>query len=144
MSVSAVQQSESAISVHISSASSVAQSCLNLCDLMNCMPSFPLHHHLPELSQTHVHRVGGAIQPSYPLSFPSPPAFNLALHQDLFQRVSSLYQVAKVLWFHLQHRSFQWTFRTDFLKKWLVWSPCSPRDLGVKMTDIRNFLWNQS
>ena len=59
--------------------SSVAQSCLTLCDPMDCsMPGFPVHHQLPELAQTHVHRVSDAIQPSHPLSSPSPPAFNLS------------------------------------------------------------------
>ena len=78
--------------------SSVAQSCLTLCDPMDCStPGFPVHHQLPELAQTHVHRVCDAIKPSYPPLFPSPPAFNLSQHQDLFQWVSSLHQVAKVL-----------------------------------------------
>ena len=76
----------------------------------------------------HVHRVGNAIQPSHPLSSPFPPAFNLSQHQGLIQSVSSSHQVAKVLEFQLQHQSFQWIFRTDFLQEWLVWSPCSPRD----------------
>ena len=59
--------------------SSVAQLCLTLCDPMDCnTPGFPVHHQLPELAQTHVHRVGDAIQPSYPLSSSSPPAFNLS------------------------------------------------------------------
>ena len=62
-----------------------------------------------------------------PLSL-APPAFNLSQQQGLFQWVSSLYHVAKVLGLCLQHQSFQWTFRTDFLYNWLVWSPCSPRD----------------
>ena len=65
--------------------------------------------------------------PSHPLSFPSPPAFNLSQHQGLFQWVSS-YQAAKVLEFQLQHQYFQWIFRSDFLSDWLVGSPCSPRD----------------
>ena len=66
--------------------SSVAQLCLTLCDLMDCStPGFPGHHQSPELAQTHVHRVSDAIQPSHPLSSPSPPAFNLSQHQDLFQ-----------------------------------------------------------
>ena len=109
--------------------SSVAQSCLTLCDPMNCStPGFPVHHQLPELIQTHVHRVGDAIQPSHSLSSPSPPAFNLSQHQDLFQWVKSSHQVAKVLEFQLQHQSFQWIFRTDFLKDWLILSLCSPRD----------------
>ena len=79
------------------------------------MPSFPVHHQLPELTQNHVHQLGDAIQPSYPLLFLSPPAFNLSQHQGLFQWVSSSNQVAKVLEFQLQHQSFQWLFRTDFL-----------------------------
>ena len=71
-------------------------------------PVFPVHHQIPELAQTHVHRVGDALQPSHPLSSPSPPAFNLSQHQGLFQWVSSLHQVAKVLEIQLQHQSFQW------------------------------------
>ena len=95
---------------------SVTQSCLTLCDPMDCStPSFPVLHHLPEFAKIHVHRVGDAIQPSHPLSSPSPPAFNLSQHQGLFKWVSSSHQVAKVLEFQLQHQSFQWIFRTDFL-----------------------------
>jgi len=71
------------------------------------MPGLPVRHQLLELTQTHVHQVGDAIQPSHPLSSPSPPAFNLSQHQSLFQRVSSLHQVAKVLAFQLQYQSFQ-------------------------------------
>ena len=96
--------------------SSVAQSCSTLYDPMDCcMPGLPVHHHLLEFAQTHVHRVGDAIQPFCPLSSPSPPAFNLFQHWGLFQWVSSLHQVARVLEFQLQHLSFQWIFRTDFL-----------------------------
>ena len=96
--------------------SSVTQSCPTLCNPMDCStPGFPVHHQLQELVQTHVHRVGDAIQPSHPLSSPSPPAFNLSQHQGLFKWVSSLHQVAEVLEFQLQHQSFQWIFRTDFL-----------------------------
>ena len=92
--------------------SSMAQSCLTLCDPMDCsMPGFPVYHQLLELAQTHVHRVGDAIQPSHPLSSPSPPAFYLSQHQGLFQRVSSLHQMVKVLELQLK----QWIFRTDFL-----------------------------
>ena len=88
--------------------SSVAQSHPTLCDPMDCsMPGFPVHHQLPELAQTHVHQVGDDIQPSHPLLSPSPPTFDLSQHQDLFQGVSSLHQVAKVLAFQLQHQSFQ-------------------------------------
>ena len=70
--------------------SSVAQLCLTLCDPMDCsMPGLPVHHQLPEFTQTHVHQVGDAIQPSHPLSSLSSPTFNLSQHQGLFQRVSS-------------------------------------------------------
>ena len=109
--------------------SSVAQSCPTLCDPMACStPGFPVHHQLPELTQTHVHWVGNAIPPSHPLSFPSPPAFILSQDQSLFQWASSLHQVAKVLALQLQHQSFQWTFRTDFLYDGLVGFPYRPRD----------------
>ena len=96
--------------------SSVAQLCLTLCDPMNnSTPVLPVHHQLPESTQTRVHWVGDAIQPSHPLSSPSPPALNLSQHQGLFNWVSSSHQVAKVLEFHLQHQSFQWTSKTDLL-----------------------------
>ena len=77
--------------------SSVAQSCLTLCDPMDCStPGLPIPDQLPEFTQTHVHQVGDAIQPSHPLSSPSPPTFNLSQHQSLFKWVSSLHQMAKV------------------------------------------------
>ena len=77
--------------------SSVAQSCPTLCNSMNhSMPGLPIHHQLPEIIQTHAHWVSDAIQPSHPLSSPSPPALSLSQHQDLFQWVSSSHQVAKV------------------------------------------------
>ena len=93
---------------------SVAQVCLTLCNPMDCStPGFlVLHNHL-ELAQTWVHWVSGAIQSSSPLFPPSPPALSLSQHQGLFQWVSSSHQVAKEL--NLQHQSFQWIFRTDFL-----------------------------
>ena len=91
-------------------------------------PGLPVHHQQPEFTQTHAHWVSDAIQPYHPLSFPSPPIFNLSHHQGVFKWVSSSYQVAKVLKFQLQHQSFQWIFRTDFLKNGLVGSPWSPRD----------------
>ena len=98
------------------------------CDPMDCsMPDFPVNHQLPELAQTHVHRVNDAIQPSHPLLSPS-PAFNLSQHQGLFQWVSSSHQVAKVLELQFQHQFFRWILRTDFLYDWLVGSPCSLRD----------------
>ena len=107
---------EAPIYVHTSvQFSSVTQSCPTLCDPMNHSTPGPVHHQLPETTQTHVHWVGDAIQPSYPLSSPSPPALNLSQHQGLFQWVSSLHQMAKVLEFELQHQSFQWIPRTDLL-----------------------------
>ena len=82
--------------------SSVAQSCPTLCDPMDrSMPGLLVHHHLPEFTQTHVHQVSDAIQPSHPGSSPSPPAPNLSQHQSLFQRVNSSHEVAKVLDFQL-------------------------------------------
>ena len=89
---------------------------------------FTVHHHLPEFTQTHVHRVSDAIEPSHPLLSPSPPALNPSQHQSLFQWVSSLHEVAKVLEFQPQHHSFQRTPRVDLLQNELVGSPCSPRD----------------
>ena len=114
------------------------------------IPGFPILHHLPELVQTHIHCVGNAIQPSYPLSFPSPRAFSLSQHQVLFQWVSSSHQVAKVLELQLQHQSFQWIFRTDFLKDWLVWSPCNSRDFSNTTAqkhqsfEVQLSLWSNS
>ena len=87
----------------------------------------PVHHQLLESTQTHVHCVSNAIQPSHPLSSPSASAFSLSQHQGLFQWVSSSNQGAKVLKLQL-HQSFQWTFGVDFLYDWLVWHPCYPRD----------------
>ena len=107
----------------------VSQSCLTLCDPVDCStPGFPVHHQLSELAQTHVHRVGDAIQPSHPLSSPSPPAFNLSQHPGLFKWVSSSHEVAKVLEFQLQHHSLQRNPRAELLQNGLVGSPCSPRD----------------
>ena len=80
------------------------------------LPGLPVHYQLPEFTQTHVHRVSDAIQPSHPLSSPSTPALSLSQHPGLFKWVSCLHQVAKVVEFQLQHQSFQWTPRTD-------WSP---------------------
>ena len=81
---------------------SVAQSCLTLCDPMNLsMPGLPVHHQLPEFTETHIHRVSDVIQPSHPLSAPSPPAPNPSQHQSLFQWVNSSHEVAKILEFQL-------------------------------------------
>ena len=84
---------------------SVAQSCLTLQPIDYSMPGFPDHYQLPELAQTHVHQVGDAIQLSHPLLSPNPLVFNLSYHQGLFQGVSFLHQVAKILEFQLQHQS---------------------------------------
>ena len=99
---------------------------------MDCSPPrLPVDHQFPEFTQIHVHLVSDAIQPAHPLSTPSPPAFDLSQHQGLFQWVNSLHQVIKVLELQLQHQSFQWIFRTDFLWDGLAGSPCSPRDSQV-------------
>ena len=127
--------------------SSVAQRCPTLCDphglqharlpcpspsprayTNSCPWSQWYHHQLPGFTQTHVHWVSDAIQPSHPLSSPSPPALNLSPNEGLFKWVNSSHQVAKVLKFQLQHQSFQWIARTDLLQNGLVGSPCSPRD----------------
>ena len=108
---------------------SVTQSCLTFWDPMNCsMPGLPVHHHLPEFTQTHVYWVGDAIQPSHPLSSPSLLAPNLFQHQSLFQWVNSLHEVAKVLEFQLEYHSLQRTPRADLLQNGLIGSPWSPRD----------------
>ena len=97
---------------------SVTQSCPTLCDHMDCStPGFPILHSLPEFAQTYVHWVSDAIQPSHPLSPPSPPAFNLSQHQGLFQWAGSWHQQAKVLELRLQHPSFQWIFTVVYTKK---------------------------
>ena len=96
--------------------SSVAQSCPTPWNPMNhSSPGLPVHHQLPEFTQTHAHWVGDTIRPSHPLSSPSPPAPDPSQHQGLFQWVNSLHEVAKVLEFQLQHQYFQWTPRTDLL-----------------------------
>ena len=108
---------------------SVTQSCLSLCDPMDCStPGFPVPHHLPKFAQVHVHCISDGFQTSYPVMPSSPSAFNLSKHQGLFQWVSSLHQMTKILEFKLQHQSFQQVFRVDFPWDWLVLSPCSPRD----------------
>ena len=109
--------------------SSLAQSCPTLCDPMNrTTPGLPVHHHLLEFTQTHVHRVCDAIQPSHPLLSPSPPAPKPSQHQSLFQFVNSSHEVAKVLELQPQHHSFHRNPRVDLLQNGLVGSPCSPRD----------------
>ena len=91
-------------------------------------PGLPVHHQLPEFTQTYVQWVGDAIPPSHPLSSPSPPAPNPSQHQSLFQWVNFSREVAKVLEFQLHHHSLQRNPRADILQSGLVGSPCSPRD----------------
>ena len=99
-----------------------SQSCPTLCNTMDCStPGFPVHHQLMELDQTHVHRVSDAIQSSHPLSSPSPLTFNLSQHQGLFQGVSYLHQVAKVLEFQLQHQSLPMNIQCWFPLGWTSW-----------------------
>ena len=91
--------------------SSVTQSCSTLCDPMNrSTPGLPVHHQLPESTQTHVHRVGDAIQPSHPLSSPSPPALNPSQHQGLFQSVSCLHIINEknIAFFFFEKHSFNY------------------------------------
>ena len=95
---------------------SVAQSCPTICDPMDCItPGFPALHYLPEFAQTHVHWAGDIIEPSHPLLPLSPPALNLSQQQGLFQWIGFSHHVVKVLELQLQHQSFQWIFRTEFL-----------------------------
>ena len=106
--------------------SSVAQSCPTLCDPMNCStPGLPVHHQLPEFTQTHVHRVCDAIQPSHPLSSPSPPDPNPSQHQSLFQWINSAWggqstEVSALASFLPRNP------RADLFQNGLVGSPCSP------------------
>ena len=109
-----------------------------LCDPMDCStPGLLVHHQLLEFTQTHNHHVGGAIQPSHPLSSPSPPTFNLSQHQGLFQWVSSSHHVAKVLESQSQYQSFQWIFRLiSFRMDWL--------DLLAVQGTLKSLLQNHS
>ena len=113
--------------VDLSSVQSLSH--VQLCSLMDCStPGLRVCRKLLEFTQTRVHWVSDAIQPSHPLLFPSPLTLNISQHQGLFQWVNSLHEVAKVLEFQLQHQSYQRTPRTDLLYNGLVGSPCSPRD----------------
>ena len=123
--------------------SSVAQSCLTLCDPMDCsMPGFSVHHQLLELAQTRVHRVSDAIQPYCSLLSSFPPAFNLSQHQGLFQWVSSSHEVAKVLEFQLQHQSFQWMLLLLLLLSHFQSCPtlCDPRDSSPTGSPVSGIL----
>ena len=110
-----VEQSPCLKKICITQFSSVAQSCPTLCDPMDCStPGLLVHRQLLEFTETRIHWVSDAIQPSHPLLSPSPPAFNLSQHQGLFKWVSSSHQVAKVLELQPQHQSFQWIFMISF------------------------------
>ena len=96
---------------------------------MDCStPGLPVHHQLQKFTQTHVHRAGDVIQPSHPLSLPS-PSFDLSQHQGLFKWVSSLHQVAKVLEFQLQHQSFQYS-QDRFPLGWTGWISLQSKGLS--------------
>ena len=131
------------VEVMIVQLSSVAQSCLTLCDPMNQnMPGLPVHNQLPKSTQTHVHWSSDTIQPTHPLSSPSPPALNLSQHQGLFKWVSSLHQVAKLLEFQIQHQSY-WIRMGP---KSNGWSPLRRERLGDTQTHRGNkaiWLWRQ-
>ena len=119
---------------------SLAYFCLTLGDPMDCSTSgFPVLHQLPDLAQIHVHWVAGIIQPSHPLSPPSPPALSLSQHQGLFQWVGSLHQVAKVLELQLQLQSFQWILRTGLISFRIDWF-----DLLVVQGTVRSLLQHHS
>ena len=128
------------INIHLSTQfRSVTQSCLTLCDPMDCsMPGLPVHHQFPEFTQTHVHWISDAIQPSNPLSFPSPPTFNLSQHQGFSNE-----SVLAIRWPKYWSFSFNISpsnehsrlisFRMDWLSPcWKLlarrWTPCCPRD----------------
>ena len=119
------------------------KSCLTLYDPTGCsMLGFSVLDYLPEFAQTHVHWVDNAIQQFHPLSPPFLSALNLSQHQDLFQWVSSLHQVAKVLELQLQHQSFQWIFRVDFLWDRLVSFPCNYTPIKIKRErECSKFIW---
>ena len=114
--------------------SSVAQSRPILCNPVDwSTPAFPVHHQLPEFVQTHVHWVSDAIQPSHPVSSLSPLVLNLSQYKCLFQQVSSLHQVVKVLEFQLQHQSFQW-IQDWFPLGWTGWIPLLSKGLKPSPT----------
>ena len=111
-------------------------------------PGLPVHHQLPEFTQTHIHRVGDAIQPSHPLLSPSSPACNPSQHQGLFQWVNSSHEVAKVLEFQLQHHSLQRNPRADLLPN--GWISLQSKGLSRVFSNtysiivVNNFLHHQA
>ena len=116
------------------SISSVQFSC-SVCNPMDCStPGLPVYDQLPESAQTHVHWVGDAIQPSHPLSSPSPSALNLSQHQGLFQWLSSSHHMAKVLEFQLQHQSIQNTQDWSPLG-WTGWISLQSKGLSIVLSN---------
>ena len=108
---------------------SSVQSCLTLCDPMNCStPGLPVYHQLPESTQTHVHRVSDAIQPSHPLSSPSPPALSLSQHQGFFPNESAFRIRLPKFWSFSLNISPSNEYPGQMPFRILVESPCSPRD----------------
>ena len=117
--------------------SSVAQSCLTLCDPRDCsMPGFPIHHQLPEPTQTHVHCIGDAIQPSHSLSSTSPPMFNLSKHQGFFRQVRSWHRLDKILEFWLQHQSFPMNIQDWFPLGLTGWISLQSKGLSRVFSNI--------
>ena len=101
---------------------SVAQSCLTLCDPMDCSTQgLPVHHQLPEFTQTYVHRVGDAIQPSHPLSSPYPPAFNLSQHQCLFKWVSFFASGGQCIGVSASASALPMNIQDSFPLEWTAW-----------------------
>ena len=116
--------------------SSVIQLCLTLCDPTDhSVPGLPVYHQLPEFTQTHVHWVGDAIQPSHPLLSPSPPALNLSQHQGLFKWVSSSHQVAKISEFQLQHSVLPMNIQDSFPLGWTGWISLQSKGLSGVFTN---------
>ena len=119
--------------------SSVAQLCPTLCDPMNrSTPGLPVHHHLPEFTQTHIHEVSDAIQPSHPLSSPSPPAPNPSQRQSLFQRINSSHEVAK-----LQSWSFSFSIIPSKERPGLISFRMDWLDLLVVQGTLKSLLQRQ-
>ena len=115
--------------------SSVVQSCLTLCDPMDCsMPALPVHHKLPELTYTYAHHIIDAIHPSHPLSSPSPPAFNLSQHQCLFIWVSSSHYVAKGLEFPASASVLPMNIQDSFPLGWTGWISLQSKGLSRELT----------
>ena len=140
-----IPRAKSAVLVQLSS---VAQSCRTLCNPMDCStPGLPVHHQLPEFTQTYVHWVGDAIQPSHPLSSPSPPVPNPSQHQGLFQWVNSSHEVAKVLEFQLstspsnEHPGLV-SFRMDWLDLLAVQG--TPKSLLQHHSSKASILWRSA